>query len=273
MLLPSLLLLTMAAPPQPLAVVRPTLRQYEDGPALAPTFSFGAGESVAVDFHVSGFQVAETKIDLACQIDALDPEGVKLVETFRKEIQTTVSAQDKDWLPIVRHSFVIPPLALPGAYRILISVEDKLAHTSAHAELPLPVRGHQVQLSDKLEAHAFRFLRGEDDQQAIQPAAYRPGDTVWGRFEIVGFKYGEKNRVDVEYGLAVLGPTGKTLYEQPRAAVEQDESFYPKKYLPGVLSLNLQKNIQPGPYTIVLKIHDAIGNQTDESKHEFRIEP
>jgi hypothetical protein len=226
-----------------------------------------------LSFLVSGYQVSEeSQVNLVCHIEALDPQGVPLVEVIRQEVRTAVSPEDKDWTPIVRQSFVIPPLAPPGEYRILMAVEDRLASQEVKAELRFPVRGRQVAPSDTLVARNVRFLRGEDDLQPLQPPVYRPGNAVWVRFDIVGYKLGEKNRLQVSYGVSVLSPSGKTMYSEPQAAVEQGQSFYPKRYLPGTFSLNLSNNVRPGAYTILLTLRDEIGNQTVESRHEFTVE-
>lgn len=257
-----------------LTIVKPALHQDEDGAELPATFAFLTGESVFLSFQIAGYQVTggdTNAIDLRCRIDALDPDGVKIVETADREIKTQLSAEDKNWRPIVRHTFEVPPLALPGAYKLAISVQDVIGKRETKTELPFTVRGHKVEPSPTLTARNFRFLRSEEDRDALETALYRPGDTLWARFDMTGFKYGENNRIHVEYGLAVLGSTGKELYAEPHAAVEQGESFYPKKYLPNVLSLNLSKTA-PGEYTIVLTLRDQIGSQTDESRHTFKVE-
>jgi hypothetical protein len=264
-----------SVPPKPLAILKPALHQYEDGPALAPGTGFATGESVFLSFLVSGYQVSESEdsqVNLVCRIDALDPQGVPLVATMRQEIRTTVSAEDKNWMPIVRQSFLIPPLAPPGDYRIVIVVEDLLASQEAKTEVHFPVRGRQVAPSDTLLARNVRFLRGEDDLQPLDPPVYRPGNPVWVRFDIVGYKSGEKNRLQFSYGVSVLGPSGKTVYSEPQAALEDGQSFYPKHYLPGTFSLSLTADVRPGTYTIVLTLRDEIGNQTVESKHEFTVQ-
>jgi hypothetical protein len=263
------------APPKTLTILKPALHQYEDGPAVAPGTGFAAGESVFLSFQVTGYQVSESEdaqVNLVCRVDAFDPQGVPLAATTRQEIKSSVTAEDKNWMPIVRQSFLIPPLALPGDYRIAIVVEDLLASQEAKTEVRFPVRGRQVSPSDTLIARNARFLRGEDDLQPLQPPVYRPGNAVWVRFEIVGYKLGEKNRLQVSYGVSVLGPSGKAVYSEPQAAVEQGESFYPKRYLPGTFSLNLTNDVRPGTYTIVLTLRDEIGNQTVESKHEFTVQ-
>jgi len=264
-----------SAPPQTLAILKPSLHQYEDGPAVAPGAGFATGDSVFLSFLVGGYKVAEGEdphVGLVCHIDAFDPQGVPLAASIRQEIRTTVSPEDKNWMPIVRDSFPIPPLALPGDYRIVIVVEDLLATQEAKLEVHFPVRGRQVAPSDTLVARNVRFLRAEDDTQPLQPPIYRPGNPVWVRFEIVGYKFGENNRLQFSYGVSVLGPSGKAVYSEPQAALEEGPSFYPKRYLPGTFSLNLTSEVRPGAYTIVLTLRDEIGHQTVESKHEFTVQ-
>jgi hypothetical protein len=262
-----------AAPPQPLAILRPALHQYEDGPPVAPGTTYSAGDSIFLTFEVGGFQIsAESQVSLTCRVDAQDPDGVPLMASARHEINTTLTPEDKGWVPIVRETFLIPPLAPPGAYRIVMAVQDRLASRETKAELQIQVRGRRVAPSDTLLASNLRFVRAEDDFLSLEPPTYHPGEPVWVRFDIVGFKLGDKNRLHVSYGVSVVSPSGKTMYTQEQAAVEQGESFYPKRYLPSVFSLNLSQDVRSGAYTIVLTLHDEVGNQNVESKHEFAVE-
>jgi hypothetical protein len=121
----------------------------------------------------------------------------------------------------------IPPFADSGSYRAVIAVKDELAGKETSKEVSFQVRGRDVEPSDRLVVRNFRFLRAEDDVQPLAAvAAYRPGDAVWARFEMTGYKIAEQNRFHVDYGLAVLGPSGKTLFSQPQAAVEQDRPLF-----------------------------------------------
>jgi hypothetical protein len=254
-----------------LAVVGWSLHQYDGGPPLAAGFRFGRGETVFVRFRIQGFaRSPDARIDLACTLEAVDGRGVRLAPSEQKQIQTELTPEDKDWLPVVRHEFVIPPLADPGAYRVLISVEDRLAGRRAKAEIPFQVRGPSVEPSDTLVARNFRFLKGEDGPLVEGRPIYARGEMLWARFEITGYRIGEGNRIEVEYGLSVLGPTGKEIYSEPQAALEKSTPFYPHRYLPGLLSLNLEK-AEPGDYTLVLKIRDRVGGQECESSHPFQV--
>jgi hypothetical protein len=194
------------------------------------------------------------------------------VETFSGKIDLTVSAEDKEWKPKVRCTIVVPPFADSGAYRIAASAKDEIGGTSATREIQFEVRGHAVEPSDTLAIRNLHFLRGEDDRQPLAIAAYRSGDTLWARFDIAGYKYGPGNMVHVEYGIGIIAPNGKTVFSQPQAAVEQGGSFYPKRYVPGLMNLTIQPKTTAGEYQIVITARDLVGDQTTEAKSPFRIE-
>jgi hypothetical protein len=62
------------------------------------------------------------------------------------------------------------------------------------------------------------------------------------------------------------------LFAQDQAAVEQGGSFYPKRYVPGQMSITTQSNMRPGEYYIVVKVEDRAGSQKYESKERFTVE-
>ncbi len=256
-----------------LAIVRAVLHQYENGPAVAGGTSFIAGDTVFFSFHLSGFKVGdESKIDLHWRADVVDPQGVPGVEAIEKDIRTQISPEDKNWTPVADGSAQMPPLIFPGTYHIRLSAEDRLSGQKTSADLSVTVRGRAIEPSDTLVVRDFRFPRAEDDRFPMNPAVYRPGDAIWGKFVIAGFKYGEKNHIHVEYGISVLAPSGKVLYSQPTAAVEDDTSFYPKRYLPGALSLALGKDFRPGTYTVVLNLRDEVGKTAVEERYTFSVQ-
>ncbi len=273
----ALLLAITATAQQPpageLRIVKPALRQYEDGPALPAGQTVSAGETLVFSFQVQGYKTAEARrYHLRWTVDIVDAQGVPLDESVTRDLEGKLSAEDKDWVPIARRSFMVPPLVLPGQYKVMAKVEDVVAKRTAAAELTFRVRGREIAPSDTLTTRNFRFLRAEQDISPLSPASYRAGDTVWARFDIVGFKHGERNRMQVSYGIGIALADGKVLFSQPEAAAEQNEGFYPQKYVPGVVSVTTQKNTQPGEYVLVLKLRDLVGNQATEEKHPFRVE-
>ncbi len=257
----------------PLAVVRPSISDRDGGALLPSGYVHDPGETMFFSFQVDGFSVSSgDRVHLTYKVDAFDPRGVRIMETATSEVEETLAPEDKNWKPTVRHEIVIPPLADSGTYKIAISVTDVISKSTATKELPFEVHGRQVEPSDALVIRNIRFYKSEDDKQPLVKAVYRPGDTVWARFDMIGFKYGDGNAVDVSYDVSVLAPSGKALYSQPHADGEQSQSFYPKRYVPAVMSLVTKANTHPGEYTVVLTAHDGVGQQTFEARQTFVIE-
>jgi hypothetical protein len=257
----------------PLAVVRPTVSDRDGGAAVPNSFVHDPGETMFFSFQVDGFTASSVeRVHLSYKLDAFDPHGVRLMEPVAAEIEETLAPEDKNWKPTVRQEIVIPPLADSGTYKIAISVTDVIANATATKEVPFEVRGRRVDPSDTLVIRNIRFFRGEDDREALPKAAYRRGDAVWARFDMIGFKYGEANSIDVSYDVSVQAPTGKVVYTQPQAGVDRSQSFYPKRYVPAVFSLATKPNTLPGEYTLLITAHDGVGNQTFEARQSFTIE-
>jgi hypothetical protein len=247
----------------------------EDGPPIPPGFSFVPGQFIYLSFQISGFGATpERKLRVTCEVDAFDPKGVRLIETLPCNVAETLADEDKNWKPKIRLQTLIPPLAASGAYKIAIRIKDEVSGQTAEQELPFVVRGRDVAPSDNLVVRNFHFYRGDDDPNPLAAAVYRPGDTLWARFDITGYKFGAANAIHVDYRIAVLGPGGKVIYTQPEAdiAVEKSSSFYPKAYVPGSMNLSLQRTIRPGQYAIAVTARDLLGNQSVEIKENFSIE-
>jgi hypothetical protein len=276
LLLTALISAAAQAPPQQITIAVADLHQYEDGPPLRDAASFVSGDMVFVSARFAGFKKVEKDdrqwIHLVWQVEAFDPQGVPVVESKKDKVETDLAPQDKDWMPKVRHNFLLPPLADPGDYKVVITVNDEFAKTSAKRELKFRVRGQIVDASDTLVIRNFRFLRSEADGPGLNPPVYRAGDPVWARFAITGYKLGERNRFHVSYGIEVLRASGKSLYAVPEAANEQEENFYRKRYVVGSFSLQLTPDITKGEYTVVIRVLDHLGDQRYESKHVFVVE-
>jgi hypothetical protein len=260
-----------------LTIVQPAIHDYEDSPAVTSSFRFNPGDRVYLSFLIAGFQVTpgeeEKRIKLTYTIQAQDERGVPLETPSAGKVDTALAAEDKEWMPKIRHVFSVPPLADPGSYRIRISVKDELAGTEAHSEARFSVRGRVVEPSETLTIRNFRFLRTEEDaDRGLEPAAYRPGDPVYARFEITGYKLADKNRFSVEYGIEVLKPDGERIFAEPTAASEQQESFYPKRYIEGAVQLGFKPALPAGEYTVVIPVRDLTGSQTYEGRYVFRVE-
>ncbi|MGA2182511.1 MAG: hypothetical protein ABSH47_05725 [Bryobacteraceae bacterium] len=260
-------------PKLPLSIVNTALQQYEDGPRMPADLGYAAGELAFFSVEIAGYQKSEKDhIQLAWEWKCLDPSGIPLVEPASGKVETDVSPEDKEWLPKVRQNFEIPSYTPSGNYHVLITVHDALSGADASADIPFRVRGHNVAPSETLVVRNFRFYRSEDDPQPLAAAAYRPGESVWARFDITGYKLGAGNTFEVQYGLTVIRPDGKAGFSQPEAATLKDQSFYPRRYTPAALSLTLPADVVKGEHTIVLTVRDKIGNQTTETQQKFSVE-
>jgi hypothetical protein len=205
-------------------------------------------------------------------VQAFDPKGVPLTEIYKNDMLTDVTPQDKEWMPKIATEIQLPPLIGGGTYKLVIQAEDVFGKTNTKHEVPFTVRGHAVETSDVLTVRNFHFFRSEDATEPAEKAAYKPGDSVWARFDITGFKYGDKNHIDVSYVTMVYSPSGKLLWTQPEPALEQSDSFYPKRYVQASMGINLLKDTKPGEFAIGVKVTDNVSKQTFEEKYKFTVE-
>ena len=259
------------------SVDRIALHQFEDGPELGPNHAFLPGESVFFSCRLSGYQPAVTgdnqrSVKMSWTVDVTDPAGIPLVAGAKGEIAEPISPQDKNWYPKFLHHFNIPPFAPGGAYHIKVTARDEVAKADLTSQLEFQVRGHAVEPSPVLAARNLRFVKDETDGPPLDPAIYHPGETLWARFDMTGYKYGDKNHYSVEYGLAILRESGEQVFAQPAAAADSSEGFYPQRYVPGAVSLNLQADVPEGRYTLVITMEDKVGGQMAEGRREFRIQ-
>lgn len=258
-----------------LAIVQPVLAQFDGGPSVTAGFGFGSGESIFLHFDIAGFKPEgdeDLKLKLSWECQAFDGAGAAMTELKKGDVRVDLAPEDKKWRPRIRVELALPQGVAAGMAEIRLAAVDHVAGTKAALVVPFRTRGVQVAGVDKLQPLRFRFLRSEDSGEALSVPAYRQGDMVWARFEMAGYRLGEGNAVDVSYGLEVLRANGESLYRQDEAAAETGKSFYPKRFLPGALSLQLTKDLALGEYTIVLRIRDGIGKQESESRHLFRVE-
>jgi len=261
---------------QKIEVERLALHQFEDGPVLDPSYQFVPGETVYFSCRLTGYHVEKKEntqeVKLAWQVRVKDPAGVLIEKERSGRIEERVLPQDKNWMPKFLMTFMVPAFAAGGVYHIPVTVHDELGGAEASAELTFHVQGHDVEPSGTLVVRNFRFFRGETDQASMTTPIYHPGDMLWARFDITGYKFSDNNRFSVDYGLAVLNGNSEQLFAQPDAAEESQESFYPQRYVPGALSLNLDSSVAKGSYILVVTVRDKIGNQTWELRRPFQVE-
>jgi hypothetical protein len=257
-----------------LKAVQPRVSQSEDGPSLESGQAFLSGEQVFFSFQAENYKTGTTgKVQLTGHIGAFDPKGTPIAPLDEVVIGTTLSQEDKDWKPKLRSQLQLPSIAPPGTYRIKFDVTDLQTNQKASGEMTFPVHGRSVEPSAELTIRGLGFYRTQEEETPLRVAAYRPGDIMWVRFDVTGFKHGEQNSIDVSYDVAVLKRDGSTLFSQEAAAVEKSQAFYPQPWVPGEFNLSLQTTMSAGTYTLMITAHDGIeAGQTATAKAEFRVE-
>ncbi len=273
------LILAQETPPKPLAIVDAAIESSEDAPGVAADYEFMPGDFLYFQFEIAGFKTlgkddsGGRHISLAYTVEALDDKGVLLAPAAKDEIAQEITPQDKDWAPKRRASFLLPSYVAHGTYHVRLSVRDLLAKAEVERDIPFLIGGRKIEPSPTLGLQNLRFLRTDQDGPGLEVAAYRPGDTVWARFDMTGFAVGPANKVDLEYDVSVLRPDGKKVFDQKNAATnELNGLFYPPQFVPGELSVTTTSDLLHGEYTLVIQLHDLIGKKTAEVRQQFQIE-
>jgi hypothetical protein len=253
-----------------LQLVKPVVSQSEGGDADPPGFEHVAGETLYFTCRVDGFMKSEDKVHLTTSVQAFDPRGVALADVDNNAILEQVSAQDKDWQPKVESTVEIPPLAPAGEYKILIKVKDYYSDASAELPVTFRVRGARVEPSDRLVVRNFGFYRAQEGGQVVATPIFHDGSTLYARWVITGYKYGENNKVDINWTVSILSGD-KVLKSFDTAADQSEGTFYPKPWVEGEFDVPLQK-VLPGAYVLLIRVKDVTGKQEIESRHQFTVE-
>lgn len=261
-----------------LAVLDGGVERSEDAPYVSGSFQFLPGEYLYFTFHIAGFKVqtnekTEVKsLSLAFEVTPEDANGLPLAPSETGKIQDDLSKEDKNWTPKRRASFLLPSYVAAGEYHVHVVAKDLIGKTEVTRDFPFRMGGLHVNPATSVQTQDFEFLRNEEDANGLEVPAYAPGDTVWARFQMTGFKLAAGNKYRLSYGVKVLRPDGKTFLDEPNAAQIESDSFYPAQYVPGELQITTPKNAAHGSYAVTLTVRDLIADQTVELKRTFSIE-
>jgi hypothetical protein len=271
-----LLVFSCFAAESPLGIVDAGVQAVEDGPFVTAEYAFMSGEAVYFSFQVAGYQIERSpearNIKLDFSIQLADSAGILLAPPVSGRVEEELNDEDKDWRPKRRAVLQLPPYIVAGEARLTISLTDLVAHLPVSRTWPLRLSGEKLLPSSILEIQAFRFYRSDDDREPLQIAAYRPGHTVWTRFDVTGFKAGPKNSHNFQYGLQVIAPDGHTALTQEIVSEGDTESFYPPQFVQGALNLPTRADMNAGQYTIVLTVRDLLGKQAFTGRYGFTLE-
>jgi len=268
----------LAAAESELAVINPIISTAEDGPQISAATKFLPGDYVYVRFELAGFAIQTagdgqaSKISLQYRVVPEDKQKRPLAEAVSDEIVTELSPEDKNWVPKRRVSFLLPSFLAAGTYHLQLSVHDVFGRKDATREVPFEIGGVTVNEAGSITIENFHFFRSENDTEPLEVAAFSAGDTIYARFDLMGFGHTSDNGHHVAYGVTVLDPNGKAFIQDPHAADLNSTAFYPAQFVPGNLALKLAKSSIRGKYTVLLKARDLVAGQEYEVKKMFDIE-
>ncbi len=203
----------------PLQIVSAGVETSEDAVFVTSSYRFLPGDYVYCQFQITGYAVQKKeeseirKISLTYEITPQDSKGVALAAPVGEAIKEELGAEDKNWMPKRRASFLLPSFVAAGDFRLHIVVKDLIGKTAVERDLPFHIGGTVVGPTDALNVQDFQFLRKEDDNDALDVPAYAPGDTVYARFTMTGFRLGAANEYQLSYGLTVSPARWQILLE------------------------------------------------------------
>jgi len=261
-----------------LQIVAAGVESSEDAPFVSSDFHFLPGDYLYFQFQVSGFAMKSApgsevrKIDLTYEISPQDAKGIALTPPVTGLIKEELSAEDKNWTPKRRASFLLPSFIAAGEFHVHLTIKDMIGDTSTERDLPFHIGGVVVAPSTVLGVQDFQFLRKEDDIEPLEVPAYRPGDTIYARFNMTGFHLAAGNEYRLSYGLTVSRPDGKPYLNEQEAAKLSERSFYPVPFVPGEVSVTTSRDTALGQYVLLLTVRDVAGSQTYQLKRAFTIE-
>tara|TARA_Y100000588_G_scaffold395173_2_gene520787 strand:- start:10894 stop:11727 length:834 start_codon:yes stop_codon:yes gene_type:complete len=257
-----------------LSIVSASFLDSEDGYPIPTGSVFYPGEKIHLEFKLTGFTTDKKyRMSVNYRIDFLGPSGVRFSLPRAGEINEEIFPQDEDWLPTLRVSPRLPQFAEPGTYEVTLTVMDRLAgNDETSLTVPILVHGDNVETSTTLLIRNLVFSR-ERGGEALSTPAYSAGETVWARFHITGYSLAEDNSFDVASSLEVTTERekdNKVLFRFT-ASGERGRPFYPRRWLPAEFRLDLDKNLSPGVYTVLISVQDRLGGKTFESRQHFRV--
>jgi hypothetical protein len=261
-----------------LQILAAGVERSEDAPFVSPDFRFLPGDYVYFQFQISGYAIRTTQnsggraMSLSYEISPQDAKGVPLTPPATGLIKEELSAEDKNWTPKRRASFLLPSFVAAGEFHIHLVIKDIIGNTSTESDLPFHIGGVLIVPSTVLGIQDFQFTRKEDDSEPLEVPAYRPGDTVYARFNMTGFHLGAGNEYHLSYDVTVTRPNGKPYLNKQSAAELSNRSFYPVPFVPGDFSITTARDTELGQYVLLLTVRDLAESQTYQVRRSFTIE-
>lgn len=261
-----------------LAIVQAGVQQADDAPFVPTDYQFYPGDYIFFTFEVSGFGIRSSadgttrSMSLTYQVTPEDMRGIALSAPNSGAITDELAPEDKNWTPKRRASFLLPSDIAAGEFRIHLVVKDAIGKSEVERDVPFRIGGTPIVPANALTVEAFQFFREQEGRKPLDLPAYGRGDSVFMRFDIVGFQNDPQNQYHLRYGVKVLSPDGRVYLDQPNAAEIVESNFYPAQFVRASFRVNTSPKSELGQYTILLTVEDLIAHQSYETKQAFTVE-
>ena len=269
--LAGLLLAAAFVTAEGLEIINATVSEFAGGAAVAPDREFMSGQRVHLSFAAAGFKsVADTgNIFLEYVVEPVDCLGVLFDKPLTGRLITiTRHTQTRPF----RVEFTMPQAPRSGEGKFRITLTDRIGEQVARLEVPYLVGTNLPEPADQFEVTGFQYFSSEYSDQPLVNPKFRPGETAWGRFHLSTYGTEENNRYRLSYGVTLRNKAGRVVFQEQQAVSESRESYYPRTHVPGVISVRLESNIQPGDYVLEIAAVDEIAKAKTWSRFPFRVQ-
>jgi hypothetical protein len=159
-----------------------------------------------------------------------------------------------------------------GDYEVRVKVRDEISQRQQAFMVKFRVNGKRLPELEETSVINFGFYRRPDDPSPMPEGVYRAGNTLWAKFDVAGFQIAERNRFHVSCDIEVRDAEGKVLFTQPEALVESASPEYPRRFVPGEFSLQIQPGTAKAQYAIAIIARDLVANTSTEHVFPFLVE-
>ena len=138
-----------------------------------------------------------------------------------------------------------------------------------HMALEFTVDGERLLTAGSLTVRNFHFSKAENGDKLDEPV-FGPGEPIWAAFFITGYETRHDNSYDVESDAWVLDAKGQRMFAFESSG-DEGSPFYPRLWLPAKLRMDLEQDIPPGNYTVVLHVRDGVSGSDATERYGFKI--
>lgn len=259
--------MSLEAPAQ-VRVINFEFLEIKGGPSRDPS-PYRPGDTLHVSFEIVEFTTDSVgRPRLSYDILVLDPAGLPLDALWEGEFDGRLSAG----APVLgSYNLGLSPAVPSGTCNLVLTVRDELSGDEHEHTASFQVDAVPIQPATGLEIRDFSTSSSPGDTGTAIPE-FQGAGTVYVSFSTFGLEFRDAE-TDARIGLAVVGPGGQTLFEEPDQGRIRGPWVYrpPTFHVPFSGSLDIPSGLEKGTYTVVYSVTDNIADQTISAEGKFRV--